>query len=167
VSASGARGPRSSRFVVRPTIPTVLSIRTLPDTPTRVQRELDMQLTLGRALAVANGFAAPETGHAYARARELCHQAENPRRFFAVLVGLREFYLNRGGSTPHGSWRRHVSPSPSARGITRPFAFYTGLMSVIAVLAHPLTLVLLVAGVACQSITRTIGSSANGWYPWS
>jgi predicted ATPase len=43
-------------------------LRTLPDTPSRAQRELDMQLMLGRALAVVKGFAAQETGHAYARA---------------------------------------------------------------------------------------------------
>jgi predicted ATPase len=71
-------------------------LRTLPDTPTRARRELDMQLTLGRALAVAKGFAAPETGHAYTRARELCHQVGDTTRLFAVLVGLREFHLNRG-----------------------------------------------------------------------
>jgi len=55
-----------------------------------------MQLTLGRALAVAKGFAAPETGQAYARARELCQQVGDTERLFAVLVGLREFHLNRG-----------------------------------------------------------------------
>jgi len=71
-------------------------LTTLPDTPTRAQRELDMQLTLGRALAVAKGFAAQETGHAYGRARELCRQMGDTTRLFAVLVGLREFYLNRG-----------------------------------------------------------------------
>jgi predicted ATPase len=71
-------------------------LRTLPDTPTRAEREVDMQLTLGRALAVAKGFGAPETGHAYARARELCQQAGDTGRLFAILVGLREFHLNRG-----------------------------------------------------------------------
>jgi predicted ATPase len=72
------------------------ALRTLPDTPARAQRELDMQLMLGRAFAVVKGFAAPETGHAYDRARELCQQLGDPARLFAVLVGLREFYLNRG-----------------------------------------------------------------------
>jgi len=71
-------------------------LQTLPNTPMRTQRELDMQLALGRALAVVKGFAAPETGQAYARARELCHQVGDSARLFAVLVGLREFYLNRG-----------------------------------------------------------------------
>jgi hypothetical protein len=37
----------------------------------------------------------PETGHAYARARELCHQMGDTTRLFTVLVGLREFHLNR------------------------------------------------------------------------
>ena len=68
----------------------------LPDTPTRAQRELDMQLMLGRAFTVVKGFAAQETGRAYTRARELCRQTGDTTRLFAVLVGLREFRLNRG-----------------------------------------------------------------------
>ena len=68
----------------------------LPGTPTRVQQELDMQIALGRAFTVTKGFAAPETGQAFARARELCHRVEDAPRRFAVLAGVRDFYLNRG-----------------------------------------------------------------------
>jgi hypothetical protein len=60
------------------------------------QRELNFQLMLGRALAVVKGFAAPDAGYAYARARELCHQLVDTGQLFAVLVGLREYSLNRG-----------------------------------------------------------------------
>jgi hypothetical protein len=45
-------------------------LRTLPDTSARARHELEMQLTLARALEVTKGLGALETGHA--RARELC-----------------------------------------------------------------------------------------------
>lgn len=56
-------------------------LKTLPDTPARAQYELDMQITLGHALAGTKGQASLERGHAFARARELCHQlnASNER----------------------------------------------------------------------------------------
>jgi predicted ATPase len=71
-------------------------LRTLPDTPTRARHELEMQLTLGQALGNTKGFAAPETGHAFARARELCQQVGDAPRLFVILAGLRSFYWIRG-----------------------------------------------------------------------
>ena len=71
------------------------ALRTLPDTTSRAQQELDFQTTLGRAFAIVRGHAAPETERAYARARELCRRGGDPARLFDVQVGLREFYLNR------------------------------------------------------------------------
>jgi predicted ATPase len=46
----------------------------LPETPARLQQELDLQVALGPALFATQGNAAPEVEHAYARARELCVQ---------------------------------------------------------------------------------------------
>jgi len=46
-------------------------LQTQPQTPERNQRELSMQLALGTLLQATEGYAAPETGHAAARAREL------------------------------------------------------------------------------------------------
>ena len=71
-------------------------LKTVPDTPARAQHELDMQIALGHAFAGTKGQASPERGHAFARARELCHQVGDTSRLFTVLVGLRLFYLNRG-----------------------------------------------------------------------
>jgi predicted ATPase len=71
------------------------SLRTLPDTPARVQQELAMQTTLGPALVAIKGFAAPEVLRAYARARELCQQAGETPQVFQVLRGLWYFYLLR------------------------------------------------------------------------
>src|SRR6185503_5487701 len=46
----------------------------LPDTPERGSMELGLQLTLGVPLIATEGYAAPEVGSVYLRARELCQQ---------------------------------------------------------------------------------------------
>jgi class 3 adenylate cyclase len=71
-------------------------LQTLPDIPARVPRELEMQLTLGQALAVTKGAGALEVGHAIARARELCHQVGDASQLLRVLGGLGRFYRQRG-----------------------------------------------------------------------
>jgi class 3 adenylate cyclase/predicted ATPase len=71
-------------------------LKTLPDTHERGQHELTLQITLGASLLATKGFAAPEAGAAYTRARELCQQGGNPSQPFFVLMGLRIFYLVRG-----------------------------------------------------------------------
>jgi predicted ATPase len=68
-------------------------LKTLPDTLERAQQELAMQTTLGPALAVTKGHAAPEVLHAYARARELCQQVGETPQLFQVLRGLWYGYL--------------------------------------------------------------------------
>ena len=68
-------------------------LTTLPDSPERLQHELDLQITLGQALTVTKGFAAPEVGHTYARAHELCQQVGETPQLFPVLRGLWNFYL--------------------------------------------------------------------------
>jgi predicted ATPase len=70
-------------------------LTTLPHCPERLQHELDLQITLGQALTVTKGYAAPEVGHAYARARELCQQVGETPQLFPVLRGLWNFYLIR------------------------------------------------------------------------
>jgi predicted ATPase len=58
----------------------------LPNSPARAELELPLQTMLGLQLQVTRGFAAPEAGQAYRRARELCR--EGPAAPFAVLWGL-------------------------------------------------------------------------------
>jgi predicted ATPase/class 3 adenylate cyclase len=70
-------------------------LTSLPDTLERAQQELAMQTTLGPALAVTKGHAAPEVLHAYARARELCQQVGETPQLFQVLRGLWYFSLFR------------------------------------------------------------------------
>jgi predicted ATPase len=63
-------------------------LKTLPDTPERRQHELGLHLTLGPVLMNIRGFAAPEVGALYTRARELCQQRGDTAQLFPVLFGL-------------------------------------------------------------------------------
>src|SRR5262249_58072568 len=72
-------------------------LKALPDCPERVEQELNLRLTLGSALTATQGYAGPEVGETYLRARELCRElGEAPPQLFAVLHGLYRFYHVRG-----------------------------------------------------------------------
>ena len=68
----------------------------LPDTSERQRQELEFRVALGAALRVVKGFAAPETGRAFARARELWEQLGYPTEFFHVPVGQVNYHALRG-----------------------------------------------------------------------
>jgi class 3 adenylate cyclase/predicted ATPase len=68
----------------------------LPDAPERQRQELELRSGLGAALLVVRGFAAPETGDAYARARELWEQLGSPSEFLGVPFGQSVYHLYRG-----------------------------------------------------------------------
>jgi predicted ATPase len=68
----------------------------LPDTPERQRQELEFFCALGAVLEVAKGFAAPETGQAYACARELWEQLGAPVEFLRVPFGQSVYHMNRG-----------------------------------------------------------------------
>jgi class 3 adenylate cyclase/predicted ATPase len=65
----------------------------LPDDTGRLQRELDLQITLGQALMAIQGYSAPEVGQTYARARQLCEQLDWPPQLVAVLNGQCAYQL--------------------------------------------------------------------------
>jgi predicted ATPase len=71
-------------------------LETLPDSPQRIEQALALQTTLGVSLTATKGYAAPEVGSTWARARELCRRAGETPRLFPVLFGLWSFYLVRG-----------------------------------------------------------------------
>jgi predicted ATPase len=71
-------------------------LKTLPDTPERVQQELTLQLALGPAVFAVKGYAAPEVEKAGTRARELCQQLGEIPQLVPVLARLWVFYQNRG-----------------------------------------------------------------------
>jgi predicted ATPase len=70
-------------------------LTTLPDTPERTQQELTLQVALGMSLLATKGWAAPDVGAAYTRAKGLCEQmSENPQ-LFPIMLGLWGFYIVR------------------------------------------------------------------------
>jgi len=68
----------------------------LPGGRERERRELGLQLALGQASIAAKGFAAAETGRAYARACELCRRLGDVPELFPALYGLSVFHFQRG-----------------------------------------------------------------------
>jgi predicted ATPase/class 3 adenylate cyclase len=71
-------------------------LKTLPDTPERTRQELDLQITLGPALMVIKGPAAPEAERVYNRARALCQHVGETLQLYPTLWGLWLFYIGRG-----------------------------------------------------------------------
>ncbi|MDA2919111.1 AAA family ATPase [Desulfobacterota bacterium AH_259_B03_O07] len=67
-------------------------LETLPDTPQQIQQELTLQITLSVPMTVTKGYAAPEVGRVFTRARELCLQAGETTKDVPVLRGLAQFY---------------------------------------------------------------------------
>jgi predicted ATPase len=66
----------------------------LPKSPQRRSSELSLQLALAGALNTAKGWASPQTGEAYARARELCREAPEGPQLARALNGVHSFLLN-------------------------------------------------------------------------
>ncbi len=67
----------------------------MSEDPDRHRLELDLHVALGGALIVAKGFAAPETGRLWARARALCRKVPGSPRVAKVLFGQFVFHLVR------------------------------------------------------------------------
>ena len=68
----------------------------VPDTPERRRQELEFLSALGAAWRAVKGQAASESGHAYARARELWEQLGCPAEFLQVPYGQSRYHLYRG-----------------------------------------------------------------------
>ena len=71
-------------------------LATAPDAPDRAETELDLQITYAMALKTGRGYAVPEVGAAYARARALCRQIQDPARVVPVLMGLSAHHIVAG-----------------------------------------------------------------------
>jgi class 3 adenylate cyclase/predicted ATPase len=68
----------------------------LPASENHLRRQLGLQCALGRALIVAKGIGARETGQAYLRARELCEHLGDTPMSLRVLSELARYHLGRG-----------------------------------------------------------------------
>jgi predicted ATPase len=67
-----------------------------PATPARAAAELALQMTYGLAIKTGKGYAVPEVGRAYERARELCRQVDDPSRVVPVLMGMSAHHIVAG-----------------------------------------------------------------------
>jgi predicted ATPase/DNA-binding SARP family transcriptional activator len=70
-------------------------LEALPETRERDRQELSLQLALAAPHQAARGYAAPETGRAYARAYELCEQMGEIPELLPALWSLGSFYYAR------------------------------------------------------------------------
>jgi len=68
-------------------------LKTLPETPARIQQALTLYIALGAALLMTKGHAAPEVEYAYTQARALCQQVGETPQLAQVLFGLWRFYV--------------------------------------------------------------------------
>ena len=66
----------------------------MPDDVTRHEQELGLQIELGHALFATKGYAAPESGEAFARARQLCELLNRPPSR-EILIGQFVFNIGR------------------------------------------------------------------------
>jgi class 3 adenylate cyclase len=69
---------------------------TLPATPPRDRRELELQLALGPCLQAAKGMWAAEAGQAFERARELAEQQDDRTQLFQALYGVWQYNSGAG-----------------------------------------------------------------------
>ena len=70
-------------------------LKTLPDTPERIQQELTLQLALGPPLRMVKGHTASELEGVYTRAHELSQQVGDDWQQCSALMGLGRFYVNQ------------------------------------------------------------------------
>jgi predicted ATPase len=69
---------------------------TLDESPEPDTRELELLSPLGVAYIASRGYAAPEIGPVFRRARELCERVGQPPQLFAIILGTWEWHTVRG-----------------------------------------------------------------------
>ena len=103
-------------------------LKTLSDTPERVQLELLLQITLGTPLMATKGYAAPEVEQAYTRAWDLCQQIGETPQLGPVLSGLWGFYVVRAEHrTAYEIGKRLLSLAENQKDTTRLVAAHWAL----------------------------------------
>ena len=72
------------------------ALKTLPESPERDRQELAVQSAMGTPLIAVHGYAAPQTGVAFGRARELGAHLGDADALFATISGQWAFHFVRG-----------------------------------------------------------------------
>ncbi len=68
----------------------------LDESPARHAREMELLIALGTAYIASRGYAAPEIGPVFRRARELCERIGRSSQLVAIVVGIWEWHFVRG-----------------------------------------------------------------------
>lgn len=71
-------------------------LETLDDSTERDIRELELLSPLGVAYVAVRGYAAPDVGPVFRRARDLCERVGHPLQLFAIMLGTWEWHTVRG-----------------------------------------------------------------------
>jgi predicted ATPase len=79
-------------------------LKTMPESAERNEQELALQLALSTPLIASKGFASPEVGKLYLRARDLCQEAGETHQLFSVLKGLWLFHTARAEHGTAHEW---------------------------------------------------------------
>ncbi|MBV9976874.1 MAG: AAA family ATPase [Hyphomicrobiales bacterium] len=72
------------------------ALNRLPAGPERDRKELALQTAIGTPLIAVHGYAAPQTGATYSRARFLCERLGDTSALFATLSGEFTYHFVRG-----------------------------------------------------------------------
>ena len=70
-------------------------LATLPESADRDTVEMELLSPLGTAYIASRGYAAPEVGPVFQRARELCERIGPPEQLFALMLGIWEWHTVR------------------------------------------------------------------------
>jgi serine/threonine protein kinase/predicted ATPase len=71
-------------------------LEALGESSTRDARELELLIALGTAYITSRGYAAPEIGPVFRRARTLCERLGQSPQLVAIVVGIWEWHFVRG-----------------------------------------------------------------------
>ena len=75
-------------------------LKDAPPSPARSAAELALQMTYALAIKTSKGYALPEVGRTYERARELCRElyrdTDDPSRVIPVLIGMSAHHIVSG-----------------------------------------------------------------------
>ena len=71
------------------------SRRRCPNPRSGTREELELLGPLGTAYIASRGYAAPEVGPVFRRARELCERVGQPEQLFALMLGIWEWHTVR------------------------------------------------------------------------
>ncbi|OAI49152.1 hypothetical protein AYO44_18580 [Planctomycetaceae bacterium SCGC AG-212-F19] len=71
-------------------------LETLDESPERDAQELELLAPLGTAYIASRGYAAPEVGPVFQRARQLCERVGKLPNLFPIILGIWEWHTVRG-----------------------------------------------------------------------